>query len=134
MAVLVCIIALSMLSLSWSSPSGACPFEDDFLNEGGKEREKVDPVALANRAVHELFYVGRIKEALACHRLALQHVPAALSSATWVKSIQENTANLVKLMGPRLVGFPRVYHGYRANKSGDDLVSTRGTGVLSFMC
>ena len=81
-----------------------CPFEVD-LPEG-----TIDPAALANRAVHELFYSGRIAEALACHRLALRHLPDAMSSLDFVKSIKENTRNLEELLGPRRPGFPRVYH------------------------
>lgn len=113
-----CVPLLAVAGRSTAIVAHPCPFEAD-LPDGS-----IDPAALANRAVHELFYSGRIAEALACHRLALRHLPDAMGSLDFVKSIRENAQNLEDLLGPRRPGFPRVYH----NVVGRDVALVRYGG------
>jgi len=94
--------------------SNPCPF---YSAEG-----PIDPVALANRAVHELFFLGQIAEALACHRVALSQIPALMLNQDFVKPIRENLANLETMLGPRRPGFPRVYHNVVERNAGSELV------------
>ena len=87
-----------------------CPYEA-ALPDGS-----IDPVALANRAVHELFFLGRIAEALACHRVALKFVPRG-TNPDWAVPIRENVGNLEAMLGPRRPGFPRVYHNVQGREA-----------------
>ena len=130
------VLAWLCIGLSVGDRSGAivanpCPFE--AINSDAS----VDPVALANRAVNELFPQGRIAEALSCHRIALSHVPSSMMTQPWVTPIKENLQNLEAILGPRRPGFPRVYHNVvgRSNaENGASMVSDPNSLCWARLC
>ena len=91
----------------------SCPFESDD-NQGS-----IDPIEIANRAVHELLPMGHIAEALACNRYILRNIPASMAGEQWVASIKLNTKHLTSLLSPRDSSFPRIYHNFNKAKKED---------------